>query len=88
MHTDIDALEVVCQHYRATYRDELIVTQRRMISALIKTVHELTERLHDKVYHILDLTRRITLLNCELALVRNAWRGAWNGVWRGAIEDQ
>ena len=57
MHTDIDALEVVCQHYRATYRDELIVTQRRMSSALIKTVHELTERLHDRIYHILGLTR-------------------------------
>ena len=73
LHTDLEPLETVCMHYRQAHGDAMIATQRRVIAALLRTVHELLERTHNKTHTILDLAQRLVAVQWELFLLRG-WR--------------
>ena len=73
LHTDIEALEIVCMHYRQAHGDAMILTQRRVIAALLRAFHEILERNRNKTNTILDLTQRRATVQWELFLLRG-WR--------------
>ena len=80
LHTDLEPLETVCMHYRQAHGDAMILTQRRVIAALLKALHEkcealrsVLERSRNKTHRILDLTQRLATVQWELFLLRG-WR--------------
>ena len=73
LHTDIAPLEIVCMHYRQAHGDAMILTQRRIIAALLRALHEIFERSRNKTHRILDLTQRLATVQWELFLLRG-WR--------------
>ena len=75
LHTDLAALETVCTHYRTAHGDAFIAAQRRVIAALLGTVHESLHKNHNKTLTILDLTQRLTLVQWDLFLMRGWRRG-------------
>ena len=75
LHTDLEPLEIVCQHYRTAHGDALIAAQRRIIGALLKAVHDLSQRTANQTHNILDLTHRLALVQWDLFLMRG-WRRA------------
>ena len=84
LHTDIEPLETVCMHYRQAHGDAMILLQRKLIGALLRGLHELVYRTHNKTRTILELSERLTLVQWELFLLRG-WRRA-QGAGR-ALED-
>ena len=84
LHTDIEPLETVCMHYRQAHDDTMILLQRKVIGALLRALHELMCRTHNKTRTILELSERLTLVQWELFLLRG-WRRA-QGAGR-ALED-
>ena len=72
LHTDQEALEITCMHYRQAHGDAMILTQRRVIAALLKALHEILERSRNKTHRILDLTQRLATVQWELFL--RGWR--------------
>ena len=73
LHTDLEPLETVCMHYRQAHGDAMIATQRHVIAALLKALHEMLHRNHNKTHTILDLTQRLAAVQCQLFLLRG-WR--------------
>ena len=73
LHTDLEPLETVCMHYRQAHGDAMILTQRRIIAALLRALHEILERSRNKTHRILDLTQRLATVQWELFLLRG-WR--------------
>ena len=84
LHTDIEPLETVCMHYRQAHGDTMILLQRKIIGALLRGLHELVCRTHNKTRTILELSERLTIVQWELFLLRG-WRRA-QGAGR-ALED-
>ena len=73
LHTHIEPLETVCMHYRQAHGDAMILTQRRVIAALLRGLHEMFERNRNKSNTILDLTQRLATVQWQLFLLRG-WR--------------
>ena len=81
LHTDLEPLETVCMHYRQAHGDAMILTQRRVIAALLRGLHEMLERTRNKSHTILDLTQRLAAVQWELFLLRG-WRRSQADPWR------
>ena len=75
LHTDIEPLETVCIHYRQAHGDTMILLQRKIIGALLRGLHELVCRTHNKTRTILELSERLAIVQWELFLLRG-WRRA------------
>ena len=74
LHRDLEPLETVCMHYRQAHGDAMILTQRRVIAALLMALHEMLHRNHNKSHTILDLTQRLATVQWQLFLLRGGWR--------------
>ena len=74
LHTDLEPLETVCMNYRQAHGDAMILTQRRVIAALIRALHEMLHRNHNKSNTILDLTQRLVTVQWQLFLLRGGWQ--------------
>ena len=83
LHTDLAPLETVCTHYRQAYGDAMIATQRRLIGALFRSLHELLERNTNKGRTILALAEQIVMIRWELHLLRG-WRRSMAAQLSGA----
>ena len=64
LHTDLEPLETMCMHYRQAHGD------RRVIAALLKALHEMLHRNHNKTHTILDLTQRLAAVQWQLFVLR------------------
>ena len=84
LHTDLEPLETVCMHYRQAHGDAMILLQRKIIGSLLRGLHELVYRTHNKTRTILELSERLAFVQWELFLLRG-WRRA-RGAGR-ALED-
>ena len=82
LHTDLEPLETVCMHYRQAHGDTMILLQRKIIGALLRALHEIVHRNHNKTHTILELSERLALVQWELFLLRG-WHRAHG---RGALE--
>ena len=80
LHRDLEPLEIVCMHYRLAHGDAMILTQRRLIAALLRAFHEILERTRNKTHTILELTQRLATLQWELFLLRGWRRSAQRSV--------
>ena len=70
LHTDLEPLETVCMHYRQAHGDAMILTQRRVIAALLKALHEMLHRNANKTRTILALAERLTLAQFRFFLLQ------------------
>ena len=84
LHTDLEPLELVCIHYRQAHGDEMIQRQRKVIGALLRGLHELVYRTHNKTRTILELSERLAFVQWELFLLRGGRRHQGAG---RALED-
>ncbi len=74
LNRDLEPLETVCMHYRQAHGDAMILTQRRVIAALLRALHEMLHRNHNKSHTILDLTQRLVAVQWQLFLLREGWQ--------------